>query len=879
MTTIWTAGVRRAVLANGLRVLVQPVSGSPAVAIVTRIAAGFFDEPDEWSGISHVLEHMFFKGTPSRGVGDIARATRSVGGYLNASTAYDHTSYYAVLPARALSTALEVQADALRNTLLDAGDLSREIQVIIEEARRKLDTASAVAQETLHQILFDRHRIRRWRIGTEAGLLGLTRDDLASYHSSRYVPERTIVAIAGGIDADITLDLVEQLYGDWRGPQVVLEPGPDEPPRTGIRVKTLRGDVQQAQLVIGWRGVSTLHADAIPLDIAAAVLALGRGSWLYRTVRDSGIASSVAAFNYSPFEVGVFSVAAELETDRLDDAIGEFGASIGALRQRGPSPEDLERVQVLLRARWARRFESAEGRATELAAAEGASDVALLDREYARTLEVTVEEVRAAVNRHLDPQRVAGVAFLPLGKGGDITATSFSSAFERVSPPTVTFSSTAALPPPARMSCSVRRIGEVRCVALPGVDLLVRQRVGTPTATVAVYRHRWDADPPHYAGLATLAVRSAVRGAGGVDGNTLTDRFERLGGTLGISIGSEHYGFSTTVLADHAAEAAGLLRSVLHEPRLTTEDIVVERRLLEDDARQAADDMYQRPIRLAMRAAFGSSGLGLPLLGFPDTVRGILPEVVRSWHTRGLAAGRTTVVAVGDFEPERLLEQLASMFSLDPTSATIETDVATEWVPTSAPRQVIELREKAQTGLALLFHGPGWRDPDRHAALVWAAHSGGLGGRLFQSLRDTHSLAYTVSAFAWQRRTVGGLVTYIGTSPGREEEARRRLLEEIHAFGERPPEDQEVADAIEYLVGQAEVRRQSAAAMVSEIATHWLLGSTLDELVDPGSGFRRVTPADVLGVARNYLAGQPHAEGLVRGQASSGNPERDAVTF
>jgi predicted Zn-dependent peptidase len=105
------------------------------------------------------------------------------------------------------------------------------------------------------------------------------------------------------------------------------------------------------------------------------------------------------------------------------------------------------------------------------------------------------------------------------------------------------------------------------------------------------------------------------------------------------------------------------------------------------------------------------------------------------------------------------------------------------------------------------------------------------------------------------------------------------LLEEIHAFGERPPGDQEVADAIEYLVGQAEVRRQSAAAMVSEIATHWLLGSTLDELVDPGSGFRRVTPADVLGVARDYLAGQPHAEGLVRGHTSSGDPGREAVTF
>ncbi len=878
MTTVWTAGVRRVVLGNGLRVLVQPIQGSPAVAIVTRIAAGFFDEPDEWGGISHVLEHMFFKGTPSRGVGDIARATRSVGGYLNAATAYDHTSYYAVLPARALATAIEVQADALRNTLLDPGDLGREIQVIIEEARRKLDTATAVAHETLHQVLFDRHRIRRWRIGTEAGLSRLTRDDLVAYHQTRYVPERTIIAITGGIDPDAALDLVQQHYGDWRRPQVAVEPGPDEPRRSGIRVKTLRGDVQQAQLVIGWRGVPTLHPDAIPLDLAAAVLSLGRGSWLYRTVRDPGIASSVGAWNYSPSEVGVFSIAATLEPDRVDQAMAALGASVGALRERGPSPEDVERVRVLLRSRWARRFESAEGRAAELAAAEGASGVELLDREYARLLALNAEEVREAVNRHLDPERVAGIAFLPRRKGEDITATRLGSSFDHTSPSPPTTSSLAARPPFGRVACAPRRVGQILHVALPGVDLLTRQRLGTPTTTVGIYRRRRTSDSPQHAGLAALAVRSAIRGAGGEDARTLTDRVERLGGTLGTSIGSEHYGFSTTVLTEHTAEAADLLRRVLREPLLATDDILLERRLLEDDAREAADDMHRRPIQLAMRAAFGPSGLGLPLFGFPDTVREIPPEAVRGWHAQGIAAGRTTVVAVGEFEPEKLVEALASIFHTDPASEAIETEIVREWAPAAEARQMVEVREKAQTGLALLFHGPGWRDPDRHAALVWAAHAGGLGGRLFQTLRDTHSLAYTVSANAWQRRHVGGFVTYLGTSPDREEEARRRLLEEMAFLAEVPPSSKEVSDAVEYLVGQAEVRRQSAAAMVSEMATHWLMGGTVDELVDPGSAVRGVRPADLVRVVRTYLAGQPHAEGVVRGRPS-GKSGQETVTF
>ena len=159
----WTAGVEREVLPTGLTVLAQRDDSAPVAAVVTHIRAGFFDEPDEWAGLSHVLEHMFFKGTPTRGVGAVARETKGLGGYLNAGTGYDRASYYVVVPARNLARAIDIQADALQRATLDPGELARELQVIIEEAKRKRDTPSAVASETLHELLFDRHRIRARR--------------------------------------------------------------------------------------------------------------------------------------------------------------------------------------------------------------------------------------------------------------------------------------------------------------------------------------------------------------------------------------------------------------------------------------------------------------------------------------------------------------------------------------------------------------------------------------------------------------------------------------------------------------------------------------------------------------------------------------------
>src|SRR4051812_36701785 len=419
---VWTIGVRREVLPNGLTLLVQPDHSAPVVAVVTHVKAGFFDEPDRWTGISHVLEHMFFKGTQRRGVGEIARETKAAGGYLNAGTGYDHTSYFTVLPSSGLSAALDIQSDALRNSIIDPAELSRELQVIIQEAKRKLDTPGAVAHETLHQVMFDRHRIRRWRIGHEAELAKLSRHDLWAYYSSRYVPERTIVAITGDVDAERALELGRKAYGDWPAAAGAVDRSPEEPPRRQVRARTLRGDVSQAELVLGWRTVPPLHDDAAVLDLAAAVLGSGRGSWLYRGLREPGIVASVSASNYSPTELGVFTISADLAPEQLPRAVSGIAESVSRLALIGPSPAELERARTLLKARWARRMESMEGKASALAAAEALDDVSFLDREYEALERVEANEVREAAARYLQPDNVAGVAYLPNGEGLDLTA-------------------------------------------------------------------------------------------------------------------------------------------------------------------------------------------------------------------------------------------------------------------------------------------------------------------------------------------------------------------------------------------------------------------------------------------------------------------------
>jgi zinc protease len=398
-------------LDNGLTVVVREDHSAPVVAIVTYVSAGYFDEPDAWVGISHVLEHMYFKGTPRRGPGEIARETKAAGGYLNASTIYDHTSYYAVLPSSAWADGLDIQSDALLNSLIDEQELSTELEVIVQEAKRKLDNPGAVARETVYEMLFDQHRMRRWRIGTEAGLRQLTRQDVFNFFQEWYRGSTAVLVVAGAVETESALQAIAARYGALRGGNVARDRGPDEEPHNQFRWRELAGDVQQTRLEIGWRTQPTLHADTPALDLLAVVLGQGRASRLYQRVRDRGLVSGISASNYTPTDVGVFGVSAEVEPAETRAALL---AILETVRLHDPITRDeIDRAQSVIEARMLRGLETMEGQANFLAEWQSAGGWRLGFEYLDELLALDAQALMDVAGRYLRPERAAVLAYRP----------------------------------------------------------------------------------------------------------------------------------------------------------------------------------------------------------------------------------------------------------------------------------------------------------------------------------------------------------------------------------------------------------------------------------------------------------------------------------
>jgi zinc protease len=609
--------------------------------------------------------------------------------------------------------------------------------------------------------------------------------------------------------------------------------------------------------------VGPLHPDAAPLDVAALVLSAGRGSWLYRLLRQPGTVTSIGAYHYSPTELGVFAVSADLETTAIEAALAGIGSAVAHLADTGPEALDLERAKTLFRARWARRFETADGRAATFAHAEALGGLAILDREYREALAVTAEDVVRVARAYLRPDSASGVAFLPNDRGAPLEAADVAQILSR--PPRFPLQAVPApalvVPPPAVIRGA--HTAGVTHWAAPHADLLVRPKSGVPLVTLGLYRRRATTETMEEAGLGTLAMRSLARGAGGYDAEQLAAIFETMGGTLSTSVNADWFGVGTTVLADHAQEAALMLRAVLESPHYRDDDVERERRILHDEVRQVTDDMFRYPVQLAFSQAFHWKGYGVPVLGWPDTVERLSSEAVRRWHQRELTGGRTVAVVAGDVVPDEMLGALASILERPIASGFTAAPAAA--AGTVALPDGVVTRLKNQSAVAMVFPGPSRRAQDRHAAMVWAGVASGLGGRLFTVLRDQRSLAYTVMATSWQRRDAGALVTYIATSPEREEEARASMLEELARFAREPVAADELERAVNYLAGQTEVQRQSMGSLAAEIVDAWLVGTGLEELEDPIAPFRAVTREDVHQVANRYLDPGARTEGVVRG--------------
>ncbi len=877
------ADVARDVLPNGLTLLVKENHSAPVVAVLASVQVGYFHEPDRLNGISHVIEHMLFKGTPRRPEDEqIAREVRELGGIVNAGTYYEETSYYVVAPSQHLERVMEIQADAIQNSLIDPDELAKEIEVIVQESLQKRDNPTAMLIESLYALAFDQHRIRRWRIGHPETLRAFHRDDLVQFLQETYRPENIVLTVVGDVETAQVQELARRYWADLPRGAFHREISPVEPPHTGFRYRRMTGDTRQRLLLMGLPAPPILHPDTPPLMVLSALLSDGRSARLFRRLKEELQLVNSAWASYEGFEQqGFFTLGAESIGDDPLPVERALWAEIDRIRREPVAEDDLERIKARVENRRLFAQEEVLGVARTLTTYEALGDYRLTDTMLERLRAVTAEDVRRVANTYLDLSHAALLEYLPANAdlGPEPSAQAIESALraEERSPaeapaplPACAADVPEILYAPTAETISVSEPPTARAIPLPGGGtLLYKPRRDLPLISIsALFRGGRRRETRANAGITNLMLKAGIKGTRSFTAEEIANRVEGLGSGIGMSLAPDYFGYGIKLRKDALREGFAVFAEVMALPRFAPEEVEREKQSIYAEIRRQQDNNFSLAYDLFSAACYGEQHpYGLPASGVAEAVAELTPEDLAAWHARHVVAENLVVGIVGDIDEA---EAVALFSDLLPISGAPE---AAEWgtIGPSAvltpddPAERVTFRQKQQTAAVLGFPGASLFNDDHYALDVLAEITSGMGGRFFRVVRGENALAYQVTSFHRSRLDTGNFVAYTATSPENEARARDLLLRECARLGEEPVMEAELAAAKAALVGEHVIGTQTFGAQAGELAAVGIYGLPTDEPQRYLARINAITAEEVRDAAQRYLQADRYWLGVVRG--------------
>jgi len=404
---------RRTVLESGVRVVTETMPHVRSLAIGLWFDTGSRDEPEELAGISHFLEHMNFKGTPSRGAQAIVRQIEGRGGHLNAFTAQEVTCFHARVISEHLTNAVDVLTDLTQNSLYDDEEVNRERGVIIEELKNVEDTPDEWIFDHFIGQAFPDHPMGRPVIGTREAIARINHDSLRDYRARRYNGSRTLVVAAGFLDHNKLVKLVERRLkseGSNDGPRQKVTDEAPSPKRLEVRTTT-----QQTHLCWGARSFQYNDERKYPLMVLNTLLGGGASSRLFQNIREKhGLAYSVFTFNSNYSDAGVFGVYAGTEPKNAEKTLRLIEKEVHELVRKPISPRELNHYRDQLKGGLLLGLESPSSCMHRLAKMEMyTGNWYQVDEVVKRIDAVTVEEVQEVAKDLFERQETFTTILMP----------------------------------------------------------------------------------------------------------------------------------------------------------------------------------------------------------------------------------------------------------------------------------------------------------------------------------------------------------------------------------------------------------------------------------------------------------------------------------
>jgi zinc protease len=847
------------VLPNGIPVLLCETHLAPVVEFQIWARVGSADEREHERGLAHFHEHMLFKGTERRGLGEVAAEVEGAGGRINAFTTYDTTVYHTTLPSDRLDVGVDVLSDAVLHSVFDPDEILREIEVVLEEIRRSEDAPATVLGNAVFQEAYRAHPYRWPILGTLESVARFDRKLVRDFYRRWYTPRHLFVVIVGDFARDEALATVRRALGDLPPDAGGERARPAEPQQSALRTRVLARPFERTSLSLVYPTAGLGHPDAPHLDLAAFVLGNCESSRLVRRVKERDeLVDRIDAYSYTPLDPGVSSIDIETDAARAAAAIEASVREVERLRAEPVGQEELEKARVNFLAAEHFERESVSGLAAKLGNFHAIGGGWQCEQRYFEAMrDATPADLQRVVRQYLSPERLTVGLLLPEGEAAHVDADAIRAAVARgVERTARAFAAPRAGTPRAAEFVSYALDG--------GARLHVRPRRDVPVvAARAALLGGLLAEDASSSGLTAFVASMWLRGTRSHSAAGFAAAAEGRAAEIDSFSGRSSFGLTLEVPSAQLEPALDLFSEVLLEPAFDAAELERERAETLAAIQRREDRLAQRAFLLFAEQQYLRHPYRMPMLGSAAVIGGLDREAVRAHHARLVVSENLVVAVAGDVEPDAVARQLsARLCELDASA------FATPAPPAEDPPHEIrraELRkDRAQAHLVIGFRGVTVADEDRFALEVIAQLLAGQSGRLFLELRDRRGLAYAVNAVNVEGVAPGYFAVYIATAPEKLQEARSGLLGELRGVLESPPSALELERARRHLIGSFAIDQQRNAAHAGQISLNALYGLGPEADRDYPEQVGAVSAQDVLRVAQRILDLDAYTEAVVR---------------
>ena len=380
---------KKTTLRNGVRIITESMPAFRSASIGIWADVGSAAEAAERRGVSHLVEHMLFKGTERRTARQIAEEMDGIGGNLNAFTDKETTCYYAKVMDQHLPLAVDVLTDMFLNSRFDASDLAKEQKVVLEEIKMYDDSPDELIHDLFIQTMWDGSNLGAPTIGFEQTVTALTPDDLRTHMKRHYAPNSVVIAAAGNIDHDAIAELFDRAFTSFAG---TSEPPVPEDPKTTPNTLFRTKDSEQAYVVLGTRGLSVRDDRRYALSVMDTILGGGMSSRLFQEIREKrGLVYTVYSFQAAYRGAGLFAVYAGTSPQNVGECVSVISEQFAHLRDHRVSEGELRLAKEHIKGSLTLSLESTSSRMIRL----GRSEFSLGRELTTEEIEEKVEAVSA----------------------------------------------------------------------------------------------------------------------------------------------------------------------------------------------------------------------------------------------------------------------------------------------------------------------------------------------------------------------------------------------------------------------------------------------------------------------------------------------------